>query len=66
MDWNPKTHKYCENCPHYRARGEYIYQLERDPKLRMCRNLPICARAYKAGAAQSQVTFGGLEVRRGG
>lgn len=60
MDWNPYTYEFCRACPYYRASGEYIYQLERDPKLRKCRYLRICKRAVEISNSGCQMKIGGI------
>lgn len=45
--WNPNSHAYCIGCEHYRSKGSFIYELERDPRMRKCRNLRICYRLYR-------------------
>lgn len=55
MDWNPYTYEFCRACPYYRASGEYIYQLERDPAKRKCRYAPQCRRAAKISADGQQM-----------
>jgi hypothetical protein len=57
IDWNPHTYSFCLDCPYYRASAEYIYQLERDPKLRKCRFTAQCKRAVNVQNAGMQLTF---------
>ena len=59
-DWNPYSYEFCHGCPYYRASGEYIYQLERDPKERLCRYAPQCRRAAKISADGQQTKMEGF------
>ena len=54
--WNPVTHPFCENCQFYESEGRYIYQLERDPKERMCQHTRRCLRVAKLSESK-QIAF---------
>ena len=60
MDWNPYSYEFCHGCPYYRASGEYVYQLERDPKERLCRYAPQCRRAVKISIGGQQTKMEGF------
>lgn len=51
MDYNPVTHPFCKDCPHYKPVGTYISELNRPGeegrRNRKCRNLAICFRVSK-------------------
>ena len=59
-DWNPYTHQFCHSCPHYRSEGEYIFELEENPKLRRCRYLPQCYRVARIASSGEQTKLGGV------
>ena len=60
MDWNPYAYAFCHGCPYYRASGEYIYQLEENPKERLCRYASQCRRAVKIFAGGQQTKMEGF------
>ncbi len=61
VNYNPVTHPFCKNCPHYKPNGNYVYELEYPGKQgrqnRKCRNLKICLRISKIGYQQLKLRF---------
>lgn len=44
--WNPNTHYYCIDCPYYKSKGTYVYELEKDVENRKCIHLARCFRVH--------------------
>lgn len=57
MGWNPEKKPYCKGCPNYEAMGRYVYELERDPKMRECRHAGRCKRVHDVSTAAMQTSF---------
>lgn len=55
MNWNPEKKPYCKGCPHYQCIGNYIYELERDPKMRLCRHTSRCKWVHDKTVSAQQV-----------
>ncbi len=56
-NWNPEKHPYCKTCPHYECIGRYVYELERDPKMRECKHLSRCKWVHDLTKSSFQTTM---------
>ncbi len=54
-DWNPVKRPYCRDCPHYECIGRYVYELERDPKMRDCQHLSRCKWVHDKAIKGTQI-----------
>ena len=57
MNWNPEKKTYCKACPHYECIGRYVYELERDPKMRECRHTNRCKWVHDKTESSYQTTW---------
>jgi hypothetical protein len=57
MGWNPEKRLFCKGCAHYEPIGAYVYQLERDPKMRECKHSERCLRVDRIAKQSMQTTM---------
>lgn len=55
-DTNPVTKPFCKDCSLWEPTGFYTWMREENPKMRECKHLKRCERAYKMANNQTQLS----------